>query len=239
MASEEFEKWGLGYSGCDGGDIGSPSAPSTWVCGIEWGGGHTPELLRTHMAENVESPPKGYDSWEENTAYIFNWQVMKILAAINGGTVSEYSGFAKQEKPFVDGSNGYFKMNLYPIGFKDTKNDRWHDDFSGITGFQSKADYLSWCSESRFPEMRKWAAKFKPKLVLCLGKTYLDDFKAAFHEPEATLHHEVIDDRDLFWGKNAEGSLVVVIPFMVNRHGLVKNSSIQKFGERISQLLAG
>ena len=43
--TERFENWALGYSGCDGGDLGYPSSPSTWVCGIEWGGGHTPEAL--------------------------------------------------------------------------------------------------------------------------------------------------------------------------------------------------
>jgi hypothetical protein len=155
--TKKFEKWALGYSGCDGGGIGSPSSPGTWVCGIEWGGGHTPEALVTHMEEDVSSPPRGYSDWTENLAYIFNWQVMKLLSAINGGSVSDYKKFAETVKPFIDGSPNYFKMNLYPIGFKDTSYARWHDNFSHITGFQSKADYLSWCSTFRFPEIRKWA----------------------------------------------------------------------------------
>ena len=46
-----------------------------------------------------------------------------------------------------------------------------------------------------------------------------------------------IDGRDLWWSLNAEGTLVAIIPFMVNRHGLIKNDSIQKFGERIAQLM--
>ncbi|WP_206780960.1 hypothetical protein, partial [Ectopseudomonas oleovorans] len=66
---------------------------------------------------------------------------------------------------------------------------------------------------------------------------HIHDFKSAFDDAESDLTHEVIDDRDLFWGINREGSVVVVIPFMVNPNGLVKNVSIQKFGERISQLL--
>lgn len=236
-ASNEFENWGLGYSGCDGGDIGNPATPAIWVCGIEWGGGHTPESLTSHMEDDVSVPPRGYADWKENLAYTFNWRVMKILSAISGGTVSEYKRFAEKVQPFVDGSQGYFKMNLYPIGFKDTSYARWHDQFSSITGFQSKADYLAWCSERRFPRMRKWAEEAAPKLILCLGKTYIQDFQSAFYDKGAEMKREVIDDRDLFWGINRQGSLVVVIPFMVNRNGLVKDLSIQKFGERISQLL--
>lgn len=236
-ASNEFENWGMGYSGCDGGDIGNRVTPAIWVCGIEWGGGHTPESLASDMKEDVSAPPRGYADWNENLAYPFNWQVMKILSVISGGTVSEYKRFAENAKPFVEGSQGYFKMNLYPIGFKDTSYARWYDKFSSITGFHSKAHYLAWCSERRFPRMRKWADEAAPKLILCLGKTYIQDFQSAFHDEGCELKREVIDDRDLFWGINRQASLVVVLPFMINRNGLVKNQSIQHFGERVSQLL--
>ncbi len=235
--SRDFEKWGLRYSGCDGGDIGSPANPAIWVCGIEWGGGHTPESLTNHMEEDVNHPPRGYADWKENLAYIFNWQIMKILSVIDGGSTSEYKRFAEHVQPFVDGRRGYFKMNLYPIGFKDTSHAWWHYNFSTITGFQSKADYLGWCSAFRFPQIRKWTAQAAPKLVLCLGKTYIKEFQSAFYDEEADFTHEVIDDRDLFWGVNSQGSVVAVVPFMVNRYGLVRNASIQRFGERISQLL--
>lgn len=238
MGKTRFEKWGLGYSGCDGGDIGSAKSPSTWVCGIEWGGGHSPEALDLHMDEEVTHPPSGYEDWRDNLAYIFNRQVMKLLSAINGGAVSEYKKFAESIQPFVQGRSGYFKMNLYPIGFRDTSHSRWHDKFADITGFESKADYLAWCSTYRFPQIRRWAELFTPKLILCLGKTYLSEFKVAFHEHGAVLNHESIDDRDLFWGFNKQGSLVAIIPFMVNRNGLVKNGSIQKVGGRIARIQA-
>lgn len=236
-ALSEFEKWGLGYSGCDGGDIGSQTSPAIWVCGIEWGGGHTPEALATHIEEDVSQPPKGYDDWKENLAYIFNWQVMKILSVINGGSVSGYKDFAERVQPFVKGRDGYFKMNLYPIGFKDTSHARWHDKFSVITGLQTKTDYLDWCSARRFPQIRKWSEQAIPKLILCLGKAYIQDFRSAFQDEGCDFTHEVIDGRDLYWSVNKQGSLVVVVPFMVNRNGLVKNVSIEKFGKRISLLL--
>ncbi len=234
--STEFEKWGLGYAGCDGGDIGSPQLPSVWVCGIEWGGGHDPDGLRQHMQEDAQTPPKGYQSWENNLSYIFNWQVMKLLAAMKGLSVSKYKQFAEDEKPFVDGGVGYFKMNLYPIAFRNTSHEHWLGDFSEITGFTSKNEYLAWSNEKRLPQISRWAQACLPELVICLGKTFRAEFGSAFSVTSNTWTTETIDDRDLSWAINEHGTLVVVLPFMVNRNGLVHNISIQKFGERIAWL---
>lgn len=232
----DFEKWSLSYSGCDGGDIGSPNKKSIWVCGIEWGGGHNPVSLLNHMQQNLTEPPVGYDSWEENISYRFNWQVMKLFSAINGGKVEDYKKYAKTIKPFVKGSEGFFKLNLYPIGFKDTDQNRWKAEFSNITGFATKNDYISWCKTKRFPKMRRWASTWKPELIICLGKTYKDDFTIAFYDKSNSFEDELIDGQEISWGMNNDGALVVILPFMVNRYGLTKNTSIQKVGERISQL---
>ena len=237
MVSKDFDNWGKNYSGCDGGDLGSPDKPSTWVCGIEWGG-HTAEMLEACMREDVSSPPSGYEEWKDNLAFIYNWQVMKLLSAINGGLTTDYKAYAESIQPFVQGRRGYFKMNLYPIAFRDTSHHRWHEKFSELTGLDEKQEYIVWCTENRFPCIRKWAEKSKPKLIVCLGKTYINDFKSAFLELDTEIDHEVIDERDLYWARNRDGTLVVILPFMVNRNGLVKNESIQKFGTRISELLS-
>lgn len=33
--NEDFARWASGFSGCDGGDIGSSQGKSIWFCGIE------------------------------------------------------------------------------------------------------------------------------------------------------------------------------------------------------------
>ena len=158
---------------------------------------------------------------------------------IDGQTVSGYRDFCAQAKPFTKGSSGYFKLNLYPIAFKNTDQTRWHSEFAEVIGLERKADYIEWCKNHRFPRMRQWAHEAKPKLILCVGKDYRADFKRAFHDESANFNHEVIAGRDMWWHVNADGTLVVIIPFMVNRNGLTKNDSIQKFGDRISELLQG
>ena len=233
----EFKKWALDFSGCDGGDIGSPQRRSVWLCGIEWGGGHDAESLANSMSLDHSIPPSGYESWEENLAYRFNWQAMKLLAAIENNEVSAYKKYAQDIKPFVEGSSGFFKINLYPIAFKNTNFENWKSEFSSMTNLNGKSEYLAWCERYRFPVLRKWASEYKPKLIICLGKSYASEFSKAFYEPERELTKEHIEERELFWGQNSDGTLVVVIPFMVNRNGLTKNMSIQKFGSRIAELL--
>lgn len=235
--NKNFEKWALGFSGCDGGDIGTVDEKSTWVCGIEWGGGHDAGSLSNCMAEDVSTPPSGHEQWQHNLNYIFNWQAVKLLTAIEGGSVSSYKTFAQEKAPFVTGSSGYFKMNLYPIAFKNTNCENWASEFSKLTGFNNKEEYLDWCESMRLPIIRAWAAAYKPELIICLGKTYFNQYSKAFFDFDSRCSKEIINDRELIWGVNNNETLVVVLPFMVNRNGLTKNSTIQIFGERISELL--
>ena len=237
-STDKFKKWALGYSGCDGGDPGSQDRRAIWVCGIEWGGGHSADELAQIVETNVETPPVGYEDWKHNLAFRFNWQAMKLLCAIHGGKVSDYKKFAEDIKPFTVGSSGYFKTNLYPIAFKNTNQIHWTTEFSGVTGFQNKADYVNWCKDKRFPQMRQWASEHKPKLIICLGKSYGPDFGKAFMDEGSSLQTKTIDDRSLSWGLNNDGTHVVILPFMIGRYGLQRNVSIQQFGERISGILS-
>lgn len=237
--SSQFEQWALGYSGCDGGDIGSAGARSVWVCGIEWGGGHTPEALREQIGEIVDIPRGGYDDWKENISYIFNWQAMKLLTVINGFELSTYKQFASDTKPFVQGASGYFKMNLYPIAFRNTSREHWLRDFAEITGFSTKDEYVAWCNERRLPKISEWASAHAPKMIICLGKTFRNQFGSAFLVGQDDWRTELIDGLELSWAINSGGALVFVLPFMVNRNGLVRNSSIKKFGEMMSQIQRG
>ncbi len=244
-ADAKFAKWATGFSGCDGGDVGAPANRSIWFCGIEWGGGHPAneqELYDTIFSENVESPAEGYTDdvsrpgWRHNLSYIFNWQAMKLLGVINGFSVSEYKRFAETVKPFTKGERGYFKMNLFPLAFKNTSHQHWEDAFAKATGLDQKTDYLGWIRTNRFPVMKSWVEAYSPKLIICVGIGYLADYQRAFVDNGLEFSRTLIHDRELNWVVNKNGTVVVVIPFMVNRNGLTKNVSIQAFGDHIRML---
>lgn len=236
-ANEAFEQWALSFSGCDGGDPGSAEAPSIWICGIEWGGGHGPKGLKADMEYDYSKPWPGYEDAEHNLAYRFNWRTCKLLSVLEGGTTGEYKYFAHKKKPFVAGETGYFKANLYPVGFPNTGNAHWQDEFSRITGFPNKPDYVAWCRLKRFPVMRRWARAHRPKAIIGFGKTYRNDFWKAFAEPENTPNVEMVLDREIAWTFNREGSLLVVTPFPNGPYGLNSDKRMVGVGERIRSLL--
>jgi hypothetical protein len=245
MVNVIFEKWATEFSGSDGGDIGNPKDPSIWFCGIEWGGGHPADEHELHkiFMENVSKPAVGYEKangdpdWEENIKVRFNWQAMKLLSAINGGYVSDYKLFAENVRPFVKGEQGYYKMNLYPLAFRNTDHQLWKSAFAKATCFEKKQEYIDWIASSRFPLMKSWVQAYEPKLIICTGITYASNFRMAFVDDGLEFKSESIDDRELHWVVNKNGTTVVVIPFMLNRYGLTRNISIQKFGEKIRALL--
>ena len=65
----------------------------------------------------------------------------------------------------------------------------------------------------------------------------MPQFARAFIDDDSIVNQETIGGKEMFWGENPQGSLVVVIPFMVNRNGLTRNIAIQSFGENIKDLL--
>jgi hypothetical protein len=137
-----FHNWALGFAGCDGGDIGNNNEQSIWLCGIEWGEGfNTDEFsLKDIFNKNSKRIPEGYDNWEENISYIYNWQAMKLFSVIHNYELKNYKKFAENQKPFVKNQKGFFKLNLYPIAFKNTSHDLWEDNFSEATNFKTKQD---------------------------------------------------------------------------------------------------
>ena len=245
MVNAVFEKWATGFSGCDGGDIGSSKSPSIWFCGIEWGGGYPADEQKLHniFLGDVSAPAEGYTNvegkpeWKENLAYRFNWQAMKLLTTINGGSFSDYKLFAENVRPFVKGERGYYKINLYPLAFRNTNHQLWQNAFAEATNFENKQEYINWINSRRFPLMKSWVQAYTPKLIVCTGITYASDFRLAFVDDGLEFNTETIDDRELHWVVNKNGTIVVVIPFMLNRNGLTRNVSIQKFGEKIRALL--
>ena len=163
---------------------------------------------------------------------------MKLITAMQGGQVDDYEEMVSQHRPFVKESTGYFKMNLFPIAFKDTGHQRWQTDFVDLTGFSSKDEYLTWCRQIRFANMRNWVSVYKPKVIVCFGKTLIQDFSNAFAAGRSEFKKEKILNRELSWMLTAEDVLIFICPFPVNRYGLNSHALLQAFGERIKNLMA-
>ncbi len=234
------KNWLLDFSGCDGGTIGSPNNRSIWVCGIEWGGGQTAEKLKNYINQKWDGSDNfGYDNNGVLDYYPYNMVTYKLLAVMQDYHLNNYKKFVENEMPFVEnGNSSYFKMNLYPIAFKNTDPIFWTNEIADVSGFETKNDYLKWCKENRFPIMQQWVKKYAPKLIICFGKTYAHEFNLAFADNENDFNIENIGDLVLQWKKNNNGTIIAVLPFPnAQNKGLKSDSDIEAMGKRLKQLI--
>nr|WP_315059309.1 hypothetical protein [uncultured Campylobacter sp.] len=236
MVNENFEKWALGFSGCDGGDIGSAQSPSIWLCGLEWGGGFKPEELADEFKDDVSEPSVGYKSHERNLAYQYNIKAIKLLCALNGA--SDHVKFNETVKPFTQGAKGYFKLNLYPLAFKNTSHSLWSEGFAKATGIENKSEYIRWIEQNRFPKLRAWAKERKPRLIICVGISYKNEFIAAFGGEGAQVKEAIAGGKKFYYFENEDGTTVAITYFLGNPYGLNSDAAIKATGEKIAQILA-
>lgn len=256
MSVEQCRELFTSFYGCDGGDIGSETKPSIWLCGIEWGGkSEDVKWFEKDISEvsNFKKLPERHTraefmaEYDEKIKYPFNISAFKLLAVIAGKKIGEYENFAKEVMPFSENS-GYFKLNLYPLSFQKTDHSYWDkfkDELKRLTGFDSKGEYLKWIRQNRLPIMREeWARKYKPKLIVCVGTkhetTY--DFEKAFGDENAKFTWEKVQckkyKKSFRYLKNSDGTLVVNIPFFYGgAYTINGDEDLQTYANKIKTLL--
>src|SRR3989441_7472260 len=173
-----FKTWGKGFSGCDGGNLHG----SVWFCGIEWGAGKEHDLEQ-ELNDSVSDPPQTYEAPEDivrdrdsGTPYPFGVKLAKLIAAMRGMAVCDYHRVI-HEMPFpFHRRSDFFKLNLYPVAFRKVDAQLWVDKYKNATGLSTREEYLDWCRRNRFPEMRLWLERGRPKLIVGIGNYIQERF---------------------------------------------------------------
>jgi hypothetical protein len=228
-ATDDFTKWASGYSGCNGDVTGN-----IWFCGIEYGGNEAENEFQFTDASNPADIPDDFFKYQ------YNIKVAKIYATLRGEAVENYSTVALRDNLFVHNS-GVFKMNLYPISFHHDTDDLWPEWIYRKTGLPTKSIYRAWCQIYRFSEILKWVNKHSPKIIICTGITYQNDFIMAFNGLEDLYKKDIskktISGRDLVaLNVNDDKTILVIIPFLGGTHGLNSDQLLQVFGKEIQNL---
>ncbi|MES3023445.1 MAG: DNA translocase FtsK [Pseudomonadota bacterium] len=179
-ARELFESWAIDpFEGGDGGDAGSAQAPSIWVYGIEHG----------DAANLVQQAPAARDerdySIDLQLRYPFNVAAFKLFSAMHGEPIEHYEQFARRQQPWVPGTSGYLKGNLYPYPCRTVSD--WSEQAQRETGFTRKEDMLAWCKAHRLPAIAEAVRRHKPRLFIGIGADCSREFSLAFFGAEVPL----------------------------------------------------
>jgi hypothetical protein len=237
---QEFKDEALSkFSGCDSDEIGAGSiyAPSVWVLGLEHG------TYKSQHDENSSTREAEEDltySVKTQLKWPYNRNLFKLLSVIDGEHgVEGYQKFAEAKQPFVQGSSGFFKGNLYPFPCKKSKD--WPQRAIDITGFSSKNEYLDWCKRYRLPTIKKWIEEYSPELIVGVGITARDEFSEAVFGEKSKFFEVgfyVNGHKKRVFHNSKDGKILVVVPHLSgSSHGLNSDESISICGKLIRELL--
>lgn len=222
------------FPACDGGDPGTPERPSIWVFGLE------PGYSKRDEEADVERSGSGGRCSTYSVTLQFQWpynrNCFKLLSAIAGLPIEDYSRFACDRCCFEKGSTGYFKGNLYPEAFNRVSS--W-PDWAQRDIASTRAEYQEWCRNTRFPEIALWVAKFQPKLFIGVGVSYRQDFAAAVYgrHVDFQVKRFCINGhmKSIFYvSVTASPTPLFVVPHLSGgSRGLNSNDAIRKAGDFI------
>lgn len=247
--NQNFIDWACSFSGCDGGNINA----DIWFCGIEWGGASKEDgidhyykvTLPDEISRGTYTEDSKYD-WKETLSFPYGRNLAKLYTVIKGYDCRDYEHHVKG---LTDSE--IFKMNLYPIAFRNTDPVLWKKyGLDVLTGFTEKHLFKVWCFLNRFPAIASKLSTLKtpPKLIVCTGVSYLTDFFACFAgsmgvkgvvqhgELKAQSGSNQHTSRSYYWATLKNGTVLVVIPFFSGSSGLNSNYLLQEMGKRIRSL---
>jgi hypothetical protein len=236
--NDSFEKFALSkFSGCDFNDEVLERG-AIWLMGVEHGWPRELTCARRSGENDVAEESERDDAYslEEQRSYPFNRKAFKLLAAMHGyGT--DWLGFAEAFSPFVKGSRGFFKGNLYPYPCNNL--GEWPEWAVRETGFLSKADYAAWCHQHRFPVIQEWVNEYQPRLIVASGFSCKEHFAGAMMSHAMLQRHEFdVPGRGaghFFHARNERG-LLVVTPHLSGSRLWSSDASVHAAGCAIAAL---
>ena len=248
--TKEFKDWACSFSGCDGGNPKS----KVWLCGIEYAHSGIEEVKKAYYKNILKEKTVGintnynfFSSKEEGCMKYrgFNQNFAKVYNAYLGDKAENYLNL-------LDGNNEILKLNLYPIAFQNTNSEHWKKyNLEKITGFKDKYLYTTWCFFNRSQVFRELREEHKPKLIICIGTSYLLDFIMFFGEQANINNSDYIVSEPLkanskknqtrprvFYRLKVGETLLVIIPFLSgSASGLNSYYLWNLMGNRIRELL--
>ena len=111
-----------------------------------------------------------------------------------------------------------FLTNLFPLGFANTEDMTWnriineYKKYFALGDIKDKEDYYKICKERRFPVLQKHFEEHNPKILVCFGKDYWNDFIDCFKLPEHKNEEIPDGNKNYYYGKaNHKNTLSLIV----------------------------
>ena len=268
MINEDFEKWAKGYSGFDGGKPKAKIwlCGIEWGGGSLKKVEDVKKLFEEDVSEipigytdkMVPDGRKGYElnldlpelNDDQKNKFQYNYKFLKVMATIKGKNFLENGSnstkikeilkeFNDEEQCFTENSN-YLKLNLFPLHFKEVKEELWTKIYKEATGIDTKNEYKKWCLENgRFDLFKKMMDNGKPTLIITSGTSDFNSYRDAFGYKDSEFYTREFEDdktKKIEYSYGADNTrLFVNIPFL--GRPLNSNCLLIETGKIIKELL--
>jgi len=149
-----------------------------------------------------------------------------------------------QDKLYQNVEDGIFNLNLFPIAKRNTET--WGPKHTVQTGLDKKSYYVHCKEEGRFKLFRDLVTEKQPKVIVCIGKSYREDFIDAFWGKDISSINEKVTRKiyqeEIIQLKESSLKIsiyrkenkpaLVVLPFLSN-YFLSKDKDLKEIGKYI------
>jgi hypothetical protein len=206
--------------------FGNPTG-NYWFIGIEEaleiGTDDLQTRLDLYQNEVISSAP-GQLSEDAKTHGRRFTKIYNIMSKIIVGTDSTWKKY--RDEKLLQRTSNEFQMNLFPLG--KNKVSAWPTHYNDLFSIESSDNYYKIVKEIRFKKLREFWEQYKPKITICFGVSFKDDFKtllSLFDKQEIKCE----DYRISYFPT----SRVIITPFFDNRQ--LNSKGIEKIREIINQ----
>ncbi|TNF28710.1 MAG: hypothetical protein EP319_08470 [Deltaproteobacteria bacterium] len=241
--NEDFKNLALSHYGYDGGNLES----DLWFSGIEWGGGINVNELKKDIQKAPFLVPfvDDLNGRKKYLKYQFDRKLLKILVTALGKNVTDYHKEVLPSSGAYSSTGPMFKLNLYPISFKNTSPEHWTKEIYDLTGFPTKELYMGWIQQERFEFFNNLVKEHKPKVIVCAGISFKKDFLLAYGGIDSVfdkpIHKLKLGNKkspvEVYESRITNDTKLVITPFFGNRYGINRNDECEKIGNYISGLI--
>lgn len=243
FTSEELDSYFASFVGMEG---GNPQA-SVWFCD------RSPhpwlEPISRPLAPRME--PLAWDAAfrAKHRGDMGRWlqhqRIARIMAAARAEALGERVG-DEAWKPYFwerlyapDGAE--FKLNLFPLPAQLDGLTPWSKVFRGQPELVPKDRYLELCRRgARFRMLNKLCARWRPKVVVCLGYRHANDYMQAFGLDESAGEERLLQPADLTRVLRVfrrDGTTWIICPVLAGCAGLTSDVQLNAFGQLLGAML--
>ncbi|MGO4327460.1 transcriptional regulator [Cupriavidus sp. M-11] len=244
FTSQELDNYFSSFVGMEG---GNPRA-SVWICDRSphpWS-----EPLVRPLRPRTEPP-----AWDaafrlrhrdDMERWLHHQRIARIMAAARAQALGERLGdddwkHYYRDRLYAPGGSE-FKLNLFPLPAQLDGLTPWSKVFRGQSELVPKDRYLNLCRQGgRFRFLQQACARWRPKLVVCLGYRHAEDYLHAFgleHAAGQDLPLQPADLVRILRVFDKDGTTWINCPALAGSAGLTSDVLLNAFGRLLGTWLA-